>query len=397
MRVRRWCCALLLACVSGAGAVDDRPAKKLLEYGWDVPYPSDVRANIRGMEKRPFDGVLLRLRGFNHAFDPRPWKRPELQPQLDDLAAIDWQRFTDNFLVLYAANDQGMDWFNDAQWEVIVANLALEAEAARAGRCVGICFDPEPYGNNPWPYTEALKSRPFWQVEQQVRRRGAQFVRALQTTMPDLKLLTFFQLSLFGHLFDQPDPSKRSEVLSSHSYALLPAFLNGMLDAAAPGVRIIDGNENSYYYTSETNFLAAYHAIKDSARSLIAPENRPRYVAQVQAGVALYIDQLVALRERQILSHYLSAEDRLRYAEHNTYWALKTTDEYVWCYSEKMNWWQDQVPAGLEEALRSARAKYAAGQPLGFTMTDLVKRGEEAREAAIAAKLQKRTAAMAAL
>lgn len=47
------------------------------------------------------------------------------------------------------------------------------------------------------------------------------------------------------------------------------------------------------------------------------------------------------------------------------YYALATSDEYVWCYSERMNWWQDNVPDGAEAAIRSARKKIADGQEQG--------------------------------
>ena len=39
-----------------------RPVKKLIEYGWDVPYPDQVRKDIGNMEKKPFDGIIFRLR-----------------------------------------------------------------------------------------------------------------------------------------------------------------------------------------------------------------------------------------------------------------------------------------------------------------------------------------------
>jgi hypothetical protein len=85
--------------------------KKIIEYGWDVPYPDFVRDNIREMEKRPFEGLIFRTKGFDHVLDVRPWSKAELQPQLDTLAQIKWQKFTDNFLTLYAANRWKMDWF----------------------------------------------------------------------------------------------------------------------------------------------------------------------------------------------------------------------------------------------------------------------------------------------
>ena len=206
--------ALLLAPLAALHAqtsASQRPVKKLIEYGWDVPYPDQVRKDIRNMEKKPFDGIIFRLREWNHAFDPRPWDEAKLKPQLDDLAAIEWKTFTDNFLCLYAANNWKMDWFNDEQWKGITANLRLSAKAAKIGRCVGIVFDPEPYGDNPWAYAGKNKDRSFAEVEAQVRKRGAQFMTAIQAEMPEVRLLTFFHQSLFAELLDRPDLQDRAD------------------------------------------------------------------------------------------------------------------------------------------------------------------------------------------
>ena len=75
---------------------------------------------------------------------------------------------------------------------------------------------------------------------------------------------------------------------------------------------------------------------------------------------------------RKYLSYRMTPEERAQWFEHNTYWALYTTDEYVWCYSERMNWWKDQTPPGLEDAIVSARRKIAEGKPLGFDIEPLI-------------------------
>ena len=203
-----------LAALYAQSSPPARPAKKLIEYGWDVPYPDQVRKDIRNMEKKPFDGVIFRLREWNHAFDPRPWDEAQLKPQFDDLAAIEWTTFTDNFLCLYAANNWKMDWFNDEQWKNITANLRLSAKAAKIGRCAGLVFDPEPYGDNPWAYPGMNPNRTFAEVEAQVHKRGAQFMTALQTELPNVRLLTFFHQSLFGGLLDKPDLQDRQKQLA---------------------------------------------------------------------------------------------------------------------------------------------------------------------------------------
>jgi hypothetical protein len=70
---------------------------------------------------------------------------------------------------------------------------------------------------------------------------------------------------------------------------------------------------------------------------------------------------------------FLSPEDRLRQLEHNVYYALATSDEYAWCYGERIGWWEKGQPVALPEgavsAIRSARVKHDRREPLGFEMT----------------------------
>jgi hypothetical protein len=380
---------IVSASLCAQSADSPRPVKKLVEYGWDVPYPDQVRQNIRVMEKKPFDGVIFRLREWNHAFDARPWDEAKLKPQFDDLAATQWKTFTDNFLCIYSANQWKMDWFNDDQWKTITANVRLTGKAARIGHCAGIVFDPEPYGENPWAYPGMNKNRSFAEVEAQVYKRGAQFMTAIQAELPNARLLTFFHQSFFGELLDMADVQERQERLSQNPWGLFSAFWNGALDAASPGVRIIDGYELAYYFNNRDAFFDAYHLMHQRTLALVPPSLRAKHAGTVQAGMSLYVDELLALRQppEQYVSFYLSPAERQRWFEHNVYYALRTSDEYVWCYSERMNWWENKVPDGAEAAIRSAREKIAKGQPLGFDIADIIAAGnKKMAEATKAAK-----------
>lgn len=393
-----------------ATAQYERPRKKLIEYGWDVPYTDFVRQNIRQMEKRDFfDGIVFRLRGGWKSYPAHIFRKTTTDPKeySDDIAnlrATRFKKFTDNFILMWGTAEKSWDWFSESDWQAAEYNARLIAYVAKVGGCVGICFDPEPYGDNPWSYTSALhaKTKSFDKYWQRVRQCGAKFMRALQRELPNLKLLTFFQCSLFGDIVDIPDPKERMERLSKHHYALLPAFLNGMLDAAEPTVTIIDGNEPAYYYTNPEQYLRAYHLMKQRALSLIAPENRGKYAFQVQAGFALYMDWCFGLwpPERRILGHFLSPEERARWFEHNVYYALNTTDEYVWCYSEKLDWWGTQekaawhkfVPQDAEEAIRSARRKLERSEPLGFSIREMLDDAQKRMKAETEKQLIRRTA-----
>ena len=65
----------------------------------------------------------------------------------------------------------------------------------------GIGFDPEFYFNNSklnsWTYSPTLHNNLSYQeVGNYVRKRGKQFMQALQTENPDVKILCFWLLGL---------------------------------------------------------------------------------------------------------------------------------------------------------------------------------------------------------
>lgn len=380
-----------LLCSILAMAQYERPKKKLIEYGWDVPYTDFVRRNIRQMEKFPFDGIVLRFKGGWKASPAHIFRKGVADPKeyaedLENLKATKFNKFTDNFVLVWGTREKDWDWFNDNDWKSAERNIRLIASVAKAGGLVGICFDPEPYNGNPWHYPSLpnAKTKSFEDYWKRVRECGARFIRAIQSEFPNARILTFFQISILPDIVDIPDPKERMERLSQHGYGLLPAFLNGILDAGNPNVIIIDGNEPAYYYRDRMDYLQAYHLMRQRALSLIAPENRRKYATQVQAGFALYMDYYFGLVPEEYewgrLSHFLTPEERARWFEHNVYYALYTTDEYVWCYSERMDWWGTQkgapwlglIPQGAEEAIRSAKEKIEKGQPLGFTIKEML-------------------------
>ncbi len=67
----------------------------------------------------------------------------------------------------------------------------------------------------------------------------------------------------------------------------------------------------------------------------------------------------------------LTPQERARWFEHNLYYALTTSEGCVWVYGEAMNWWTgEKIPPGIEQAILSAKRKYAAGESLGFSVEE---------------------------
>ena len=183
---------VLAACSQSSATLSVIPPpqtdKKLIEYGWDVPTTSFIHDNITKMQKRPFDGVAFKLSGEKEqpssAFDSHKWSESELQ--LDSLAQINWGSFTNNFIVLWASNPVTMDWFDDQRWNIIAANMQLFSKALKISNAKGIFFDPEFYAvrqtHSLWLYTKAIyPNMSQTDVEVMVRKRGAQFMTALQS------------------------------------------------------------------------------------------------------------------------------------------------------------------------------------------------------------------------
>jgi len=369
--------AFTMVCHSISMAQSQQRSKRLIEYGWDVPTPLQMRDTLTSMEKRPFDGIIFKLSGGFNAFVKKPLVASEFKQDELILRSLPFKKFKDNFVLIWGTAEDGWDWFDDDLWQTAQSNASLLAHAGKAAKLRGICFDPEPYGFNPWEYAKQAHAteHSFAEYRLKVRERGASFMKALEKEIPAPVILTFFHVSLYGKLMEETDPVVLAKRLEAERWGLMPDFLIGMLQGATPHARFVDGNEMSYYYTSSEAFFRAYHTIHQRALNLIPTELRAKYSRQVEAGQALYVDHLYALRQpntEAYLSYRLTPEERSRWFEHNTYYALYTSDQYVWCYSERMNWWKNETPPGVEEALRSALDKIVLGKPLGYTIEPLL-------------------------
>jgi hypothetical protein len=372
---------VLLAIYLPMTAIETQPTtRKLIEYGWDAPLPNFFRQHIRDMERQPFDGVILKLNAGKEVFKKTAYPTSAFIQDRRDLAATTSTRLTDNFVVMWSGMDTGWDWFDDKDWAAAAQNIANFAKTAKAGRFKGIAFDSEPYTpTSPWKYYQQPRhqQKTFTEYEQQVRKRGAQFMQTLQSAQPGTQFLTFGLLSWLKDLYAKPiEATKLQQQLARHDYGLWPAFINGMLDAARPSVTIVEGHEWAYYFYKTAWFDDVRQAIFTNARVFVAPENRRKYAQRVKLGQSVYLDLILDVfpkgdrdpRYGKTTQHFLSPADRFRLLEHNVYHALRTTDRYTWMYSESADWWQNKIPPGAAATIRRAQAKIRKGQPLGFEL-----------------------------
>ena len=245
--------------VSSATTGGSEPGRaKLVEIGWDTPGAAYVRDNVRTIEELPFDGIAMTpVQGTTpDVFEDRAWTADDVQ--LDAFASIEWRRFTDNYLSVRGQSPTGGGWFDDARWDRITGNTEQLSAAVAAAGARGIFLDPELYyddeiAHSAWRYNATqYPDLDFASVEAQVRRRGAEFMTALQSARSDVTVVLMFSLA-HVHATAAEEGGDRASI----QYALIPAFVNGMLDTAGPGVRVVDGDELGYYYRTPQDYEGA--------------------------------------------------------------------------------------------------------------------------------------------
>lgn len=355
--------SLLAAIGPVAGLQAEAGGKKLIEFGWDEPDAAFMHAHVAEMEQSPFDGCvfhadLVDAPGKSQPFVWDNWGRraftwDQLRTSLDQLRATPFHRFTSNFLRFNTA-PADLDWFDD--YTAVLTNCKLAARFAREGNCKGILFDTEQYNHPLFDYRKQrdAKTKSWDEYAAQVRKRGREVMQAFQEGYPGVTLFLTFAYSLPWDQCRQ-DPMK----LPQARYGLLAPFLDGMLDAAAGNTKIIDGYELSYAYKDTSRFAVAYRAMSSGVVPIVADPAKYRRVFSFGFGVWMDRNWRTIGWNTQDLGKNFYPPDAF---EKTVRAALKTSDEYVWIYTEQPRWWSDQgkplnLPAAYEQAVRRAKGK----------------------------------------
>lgn len=252
--------ALFAGVVAMAIRPEPAPRKRLIEFGWDSPDPHFMRTHIAELQASPFDGCVFHVPYFEpggrtgdftwELWGRRRFTRAELDSARRDLLATRFGRFRDNFLRVNTTPGN-LDWFEDHS--AVLSNLELAASLAREAGAPGVLLDPEQYQGQLWDYSVQRRAtgRNWDQLAAQVRRRGAEVMRALERGYPGLTVFMTFAYSLPLH----ETIGGRGALTGAHNGLLAP-FLDGMLEAARDSTRIVDGHELSYSYRDPARFAA---------------------------------------------------------------------------------------------------------------------------------------------
>jgi len=285
-------------------------------------------------------------------FGPKALKLDDFRPAIADLKAAKWQRFTDNFLpacICSSGQDFGFHWFDDARWKTILNNWRLLVTIAKEGGCKGIILDPEHYGAYFFHYPSMRErlDKSFAEYQAKVRERGRELMKVTRAIFPDITILMFW-----AHSYLPIHPTERQKPLEQNAYGLLPAFVDGMMEAADERAQFVDLCEFAYGYKRREQFLEAYHSIVHKAmRFSLLPE---LYRRRIRVGFGLWLDYGGGKRwdVRDFSKNYFSPDE----FRQSLQWALEISDGYVWIYSHQPRFFPpSDLPDAYLQAIKEAR------------------------------------------
>jgi hypothetical protein len=320
----------------------------LIEHGFDAAKVDVTVKNAAKIDALPFDGITIVPKD-----NPCSLKPIDEAAAMADMAAM--PRFTKvvhNFLLCRFTDDgeagkpSPYDVKSDVAWDMVSANLAIYAKAAQAsGMFDGVMVDTEYYGKgpNPWDhdtiptpvdYSKA-QARP-WSLPPEAKAksqaRGKQVADAIKAAWPNVVIF-----SLRGAAISDKATYRASNVGGNDvawANELAGPFFVGMVESVAGSTAtLVDGAE-SYYQRTPAEFQKAYAWQKSG----LADSNGP----MVPSGAVTpeIYKSTVSVAGQTMDGNMRRAEGPYTPEQLQTILtaARKSTDKYVWLFSELYDW-----------------------------------------------------------
>ncbi len=366
----------------GENAVTSRYLASHPEFAASFPFDGYVIPAVLPVEW----GERLGLAPREYFLHELLWNTVELpseaiDPIVADLNSVHWGTLSDNFLnctlIDGARGRFTPDLSNDQDWAIVEHNAAMAARLCREAHLQGFWLDTEQYGNYRWrtksgvPEFETDRPPnlkfPFGKDSPALlRRRGAQWIKAVQAQLPAVKIIVTFAWS--------PDAVGYEPLQGS-----IP-FLDGVLDAIEHPGQLIHGYENTFYYGQGPGTLNAANDGKpagfagdrgryEAARAWMREwrslsGNPPKYDQFVKTGMAAWIED----DPWSLYPGWPSGTKTSFWA--NLPLALASSDEYVWIWSEHTHYGQTPA-AGINPFLAAiANRTFNTGTEAALTLAE---------------------------
>lgn len=360
-------------------------ANKYVAGGWEFA-GADVEtllARADELDRTPFDGFIVYFEAkgrdglcltSRNLIHQRAWDYEEVSSLEARYRKLTSHRsFANSFMNSYRAPTNRVDWTDDASWARIANNMRVIARLAKRSGFAGLQMDPEDY-HDQHQYLCRDKKRDgglaYAELSKKVRARARQVFGPVFEEFPDVKLLSYWFLTMDRKYVLGMDGRHLRKMLESDERDLWPHFVDGIFDVLPPTATLVDGCENGYIYSARRNEYdqAALQARNDLVW-LLSPENRVKYRAQMQMSFGVYLDGYCNAPTNS--SWYMGPLDgsRFKHLECNVHQATKAAGEFVWFWGENGSWteeatnWERKMP-GLKDTLLSIKDPAAYGKLL---------------------------------
>ncbi len=219
----------------------------------------------------------------------------------------------------------------------------------------GLWFDDEAYQGQLWEYSaqKYTSTYTFAQYEAQVELRGEQVMNAIQAADPNITIV-------IPNAFEDvwADIGGNLSKLQSNAYGLLPAFLNGMIEAAGSGIKLVDGDESTYGDKTLSQFEANRTTILSTDLPLVQDPTKYLQLMGVSSGTFMDLGhatgQWYTNPSQFNLNYFTPSGFQTALTD-----SLQVADQYAYVYSETSFWWPsngvDNVPTAYSQAAAGRR------------------------------------------
>lgn len=336
--------------------------KKLIRVGSELvsqllAAPSIAEADLPGKVKlwqqTGLDGLVFsiashdRSKGYHNMsgqwWNMAPRSYEEFVPEIKAFQSVnDWGRLTDNFLwssmaVWDRPGLTSQDWFSDDHWQIILANVQLQARIAKECGFKGILLDVEQYahhGEGPWRFPFNYKRyagsgyklageeipRPLSVVQDKVHDRAKQYARTICEAYPGITLILI--------------PAIYRPYGLTEEETLYPSFIDGLLIGLDERASLVAGSEYTYLDSQYRNMAV----IRDGTiRQFLANSKHPvRMRSKLSFAAGIWTDGGHGTPEERFSETDANVNqrnpERHKHAVHN---ALAASGKYAWVYGER--------------------------------------------------------------
>lgn len=348
------CIKIIFAVLSMAALRDASaaPQRKFVAFAWEFSRMSvtNLAAYVDELDKTPLDGIGVYLNekapdgslASTHNIMRAQWRRAALEPLVPLARKLTAHKsMRESFIGTFRAPAKRIEWTDDAAWATIASNMTTAAWFAKAGGFRGLSMDPEDY-RHAGQFQRRGGDAPYDELCGLVRRRGRETFSGVFREYPDVRILSFWLLSLSHTYLASDDPARDA----AEGGDLWPAFVDGILDVMPPEALLVDGNEHSYRYEAgRGDFERAAVAVRNRLPKLLSPENMTKYRSQVSVSCGLYLDMFTNPPGASWFFGPLNGSRLERFGA-NLLSAAESSDEYVWFWGEKFCWadWRGKGP-----------------------------------------------------